>query len=170
MTWHWQLDSFWNVWIKILVCNWKWRPNKVFFCTQCLKIIGKVSSYNLASEASCKGIFIKENNLNLGAKNPTQIRHDDELFLFISKHCVVIQLVAEVRKTNFEKGKNALDAQTLNSLSNFPTYILLGFVLHFCPLLTRKVISKARATLTRWRLVRGAAMLGASVNAAHVTL
>ena len=78
-----------------------------------MKIIGKVSSYNFASEASCKGIFIKENNLNLGAKNPTQIRHDDELFLFISKHCVVIQLVAEVRKTNFEKGKNALDAQTL---------------------------------------------------------
>ena len=131
MTWHWQLDSFGNVWIKILVCNWKWRPNKVFFCTQCLKIIGKVSSYNLASEASCKGIFIKENNLNLGAKNPTQIRHDDELFLFISKHCVVIQLVAEVQKNQLWKGKKCTWCTNTQFAFQFPHIHIIRFCASF---------------------------------------
>ena len=96
----------------------------------------------------------------------------DKTILLIFKHRVLIQLVAEVQKTNFEKGKMHLMHNPLSSKTfQFPKYILLGFALHFCPLLTRKVISKARATLTRLRLVvRGAAMLGASVNAAHVTL
>ena len=98
----------------------------------------------------------------------------DETILMIFKHRVLIQLVAEVQKTNFEKGKMHLMHNPLSSKTQFafqfPKYILLGFALHFCPLLTRKVISKARATLTRLRLVRGAAMLGASVKAAHVTL
>ena len=99
----------------------------------------------------------------------------DKTILLIFKHRVLIQLVDEVQKTNFEKGKMHLMHNPLSSKTQFafqfPKYILLGFALHFCPLLTRKVISKARATLTRLRLVvRGAAMLGASVNAAHVTL